>query len=130
MYTENGNGYYGSGGQQCVRRGDFILLIQPERDRFCEEPIKVLVRKVAMKQLGHWMMGSARIYGETVTVSGSYGSDGLPKTVPDHIYDRAVLQLPDELKELWNKGGGWNGAGSEAEEIKKWVRKNLPALKK
>jgi hypothetical protein len=76
------------------------------------------------------MMGIARIYGQSVTVSGSYGGDGLPCRVSQEIYDRARVELPDRLYKLWANGGGWNSAGSEAEEMRKWALENLPALRK
>jgi hypothetical protein len=36
-----------------------------------------VVRKVSLKQYGHFMMGIARIMNKSVTVSGCYGNDGL-----------------------------------------------------
>ena len=87
--------------------------------------IRGLVRYVRMKQFGNWMMGTARILNTSITLSGSYGSDGLPCSVPDAVYDLGV-ELPDELYQAWNKGGGWNGAGSEAQGMKHWALKTFP----
>jgi hypothetical protein len=80
-----------------------------------------IVRMVAMQQFGQFMMGRARIKGHTITLSGSYGGDGLPVyQVPQEVYDAGV-DIPDELFDLWNKGGGWNSAGSEASAMRKWA---------
>jgi hypothetical protein len=88
-------------------------------------PIKALVRKVALHQCGHWMMGTARIHGRSITVSGSYGGDGLPLTVPWHLYERFGVKVPDELVEAWDKGGGWNSCGTEAPLMRDWALKTF-----
>lgn len=89
--------------------------------------IRALVRKVAMHQCGHWMMGSARVFGRTLSLSGSYGGDGLTVTVTREIFDKAV-PIPPELHEAWNKGGGHNSAGSEAIAMREWALANLDKL--
>ena len=73
------------------------------------------------------MMGFARVKGERITLSGSYGSDGLPKTVSDKVFNEGI-PLPDDLRERWNKGGGWNGAGNEANAMREWALANLDKL--
>jgi len=106
------------------------MLVQPEGIQGSSAPIKAVVRKVALRQLGHWMMGKARIYGHNFTVSGAYGGDGLTMDVPQEVYDRLQVELPDSLVEAWNKGGGWNSAGSEAPMIREWALENLDRLRK
>ena len=91
-------------------------------------PIRAIVRHTSMRQLGHFMMGFARVLGHRITLSGSYGADGLVCTVPDAVYDAGV-ELPGELREAWNTGNGWNSAGSEAPAIRKWALANLAALR-
>jgi hypothetical protein len=76
------------------------------------------------------MMGYARVHGERITLSGSYGGDGLPTSVPDAIYGAHGIVLPAELVAEWNHGGGWNGAGSEAASMRKWALQNLAELRK
>jgi hypothetical protein len=66
------------------------------------------------------MMGSVRIKGKSLTVSGAYGSDGLPKSVPREIWELGV-ELPQDLYDKWNTGGGWNSAGSEAQAVRDWA---------
>lgn len=129
MYIEQSRGVYSQTGNQEIRRANFLILLQPKEWERRGEPIKAIVRQVALKQFGHWMMGYARAYGQTLTLSGSYGSDGLPVSNSE-VYDRATVVLPDELVEAWNTGGGWNGAGSEAEAMRQWALDNLKELKR
>lgn len=91
-------------------------------------PIRAIVRHTSMRQLGHFMMGFARVLGHRITLSGSYGGDGLTCTVPDAVYD-AGIELPGELREAWNNGGGWNSSGSEDPMMRKWALENLQALR-
>lgn len=89
--------------------------------------IRAIVRRVALHQCGHFMMGSARAFGHRIPISGTYGSDGLPRTVPDAVFEKAI-PIPTELHERWNNGGGWNGAGSEAPSMVEWALANLDKL--
>ncbi len=89
--------------------------------------IRALVRKVAMHQCGHFMMGRARVFGSTLTLSGSYGGDGLTVEVPREVFERAV-PLPQELHDAWNAGGGHNSAGSEAFAMREWALAHLAEL--
>lgn len=125
MYLEF-SGYCAPDGTQHARRGRFLILVQRESDNGTGE-IRALVRKVALRQLGHFMMGSAHAFGHRISISGAYGSDGLPVSVPDAVFDRAI-PLPSGLREAWNHGGGWNSAGSEAPAMRRWALENLAAL--
>jgi len=120
MYIDNSGGRYYRGGDQHCRRAPFLILCQPPGIEGAKLPMRALVRKVAMHQCGHWMMGSARAFGHRISLSGSYGGDGLPVSVPQEVYDKAT-PVPEELIEAWNKGGGWNSAGSEAPAMAKWA---------
>jgi hypothetical protein len=111
---------------QAFSSGKFLLFMQPNDEwekyrTFGREKIRCLVRSCALRQLGHWMMGTVRIKGKSITVSGAYGSDGLPKSVPREIWELGV-ELPQDLYDKWAKGGGWNSAGSEAAEVREWAR--------
>lgn len=119
MYIQAPDRGYTRDGQQFCRKAPFLLLLQTAAD----STIYGAVRKIALQQCGHWMMGTARILCKSYTVSGSYGNDGLPMTVDTIPPDAKIL--PPELYEAWNKGGGWNGAGSEALEMAEWARKEL-----
>lgn len=124
MFIELRNSGYDRHGQQHAS-GRFLLLMQPDKDEK-GKPLRALVRFVALSQLGHFMMGFARIKGQRFSVSGAYGSDGLPMTVPTEIYELGT-ELPQDLYDAWNKGGGWNSAGSEAEAMIKWAKKTFPS---
>lgn len=87
-------------------------------------PLRGIVRYVRMKQCEQFMMGSAEVGKTRLSLSGSYGSDGLPVTVPDEAYDMGLI-LPQELHDAWNAGGGWNGKGEEAPAMRQWAKQNL-----
>jgi hypothetical protein len=123
MYIEPTRRYY-KGTEQCIAQARFLLLVQPEGYEHRNEPIRALVRKVALHQCGHFMMGKARTFGHSITVSGSYGGDGLPCNVPMEVYEKAV-DVPQELIEAWDKGGGWNSCGSEAPLMRDWALKTF-----
>ena len=123
MYLENTVSGYDRNGEQVARRARFLILMQVDGS----EEIRGIVRKVALRQMGHWMMGRARIGQKWYTLSGAYGADGLVKTVAQDAFDRGT-PLPEDLREKWNTGGGWNDAGSEAPEMRKWGRA-LPSFK-
>lgn len=122
MYIERTQTYY-KGTEQCSRRARFLILMFPMGD--LTKPMRALVRKVALRQCGHWMIGKARVSGKTLSLSGSYGADGLPMSVPQEIYDKGV-EVPLELVLAWNKGEGWNCAGSEAQAMAEWANKTFP----
>jgi len=92
-------------------------------------PIRAIVRQVALQQCGHWMMGQCRIKGHCIILSGDYGGDGLPTSVPMEVYNEGV-ELPRALVIEWNHGGGWNSAGSEAMNVRKWALATFASPKK
>ncbi len=122
MYLQSNRSYY-RGTEQCAMRAPFLLLIQPKQSTISETcaPANTyaVVRKVALRQLGHFMMGQVNLCGKWHSVSGAYGSDGLPMSVD--TLPRDAVRLPDELYQAWNKGGGWNSAGSEAPAMREWA---------
>lgn len=127
MYLQNdGFSGYDNSGNQIRRRGLFLILIQPKNSE--TKTLKAIVRTVALRQFGHFMMGSAKIGNTWYIISGSYGNDGLPLTVPDTIYNQFGLDLPSDLYNAWNNGAGWNSAGSEAPSMRQWALENLSAL--
>lgn len=130
--TAKRSGYDRNGEQVCS--GRFLVMMQPKSEwidgkfnSHTSDPIRCLVRFCAMRQFGNFMMGFIRVKGQRLTVSGSYGSDGLPMDVPREIYELGV-ELPAELREAWNKGGGWNSAGSEAPAIRAWAKQTFKDL--
>ncbi len=123
MYIEQPTSFY-RGTEQCAGRARFLILVQDKSQPLGPNNMRAIVRKVALRQCGHWMMGCARIGGKTITISGSYGSDGLPVTVDTEIYNRGI-DLPQDLYNAWSKGGGHNSAGSEAVAMRKWAQENF-----
>lgn len=85
------------------------------------------VRHVSLKQFGHFMMGTARIGGQSITVSGSYGSDGLTRDYEELTLAARehLVELPFELAEEFWKGGGHNTCGSEAPAMRTWALKTF-----
>jgi len=119
-----------AGCEACIAHIHAIALVgctnfRPTYNHF---PIRALVRHVSLTQCGHFMMGRARVHGESLIMSGAYGADGLPDRVSDSVYDRAV-PLPNSLYELWAHGNGWNDAGSEATAMREWALSNLKTLR-
>lgn len=94
---------------------------------------------VSMRQIGHFMMGTARAlqvtkaYGEDrpgpndLVVSGTYGGDGLTcdyEDLTEKSRDKLVV-VPEELATQFWQGGGHNSAGREAEAMRDWAVKTF-----
>jgi hypothetical protein len=122
MYIKPTRSYY-AGTEQRAARGAFLLLLQLKDGPCNAETTFAIVRKVALHPLGNFMMGRANICGKWHTVSGAYGSDGLPMDV--ETLPKDAVRLPQDLYDAWNKGGGWNSAGSEAPSIRDWAIKQF-----
>jgi hypothetical protein len=119
MYILPSRVFYTDDGQQCSRSAPFLILLSPLKYEGKKVPIRGIVRRVCLRQLGHFMMGHTTIKGHRLSLSGAYGNDGLPVTVSDDLFQLGT-PLPDDLYEAWNKGGGWNSCGSEREAMSKW----------
>lgn len=80
MYINKDGFTYYRGSEQCHSRAPFLLLASDDSEKYADgtEVLYAAVRKVALSQCGHFMMGCARIGGFTVIVSGAYGNDSLP----------------------------------------------------
>ena len=124
MFITPSNRRYTENGQQKAS-GRFLVLVQPPGFDGGKVPIRALVRHTHLEQCGHFMMGFVIAFGHKLTVSGTYGSDGLPMSVPQEVYDRAT-PVPQHLIEAWNKGGGWTSAGSEAVAMRDWAIATFP----
>lgn len=115
---------YCRGTEQAIRRAPFLIVVvcydRSDGSLMGKRlPLRGLVRKVALHQTGHFMMGSARVHGKRICISGCYGSDGLPREVDQETYDRAT-PMPAELEAAFWQGGGHNSCGSEADALLAW----------
>lgn len=80
MYLKGARlGHYDSSGQHTAR-GEFLILLDndPTAGLVSRPELRWIVRKVALRQIGHFMMGKANIGGQWFIVSGPFGNDGLP----------------------------------------------------
>jgi hypothetical protein len=158
MYLTNSHRGYTRDGQQRAS-GQFLIVFSHNKYTWSEQTGKpwsefpadmervlyAYVCKVTMKQLGHFMMGDAiglevqhseydKANGRTwryLVLSGTYGSDGLPCDY-EKLTSQArtkLVRVPDDLTEVFWKGGGHNSAGSEAYQMRDWAIKTFKVLK-
>lgn len=120
MYLFSTRAYY-QGTSKIVPRQHFLILFQLEEDKALRPQLYGVTRRVAMQQCGAWMMGRANIKGKWMTLSGSYGSDGLPVTVTRSELPSDAVRLPEDVAEAFWVGDGWNTAGSEAPVLREWA---------
>lgn len=76
--TNKYSGYTRDGAQ--FAQGYFLILATNEEEPPYQlrPPLLYCIRFVRYTQCGHFMMGYARIAGQSVILSGPYGSDSLP----------------------------------------------------
>lgn len=119
MYIDTtGYTYYDGGAGQQHTRAPFLILVDPPWTFYGlpHPPPRALVRSVALSQCGQFMMGVAHAYNTRIGISGSFGNDGLPVTVPQHIYDHAEL-IPDEVLHPY-----WLAERADPRPLIKWAR--------
>jgi hypothetical protein len=110
---------------QAKAKGWFLVLFSDKDDNLTAKAVYA-----QLGQLGQFMMGTGRFGGGSITLSGSYGNDGLPRTWEDLSPRQQALltTVPADLaKEYW-QGGGWNSTGREAPAMNAWAVKNLHDL--
>ncbi len=140
MYLKSTRRWYEANGTQHTGRQWFLLLVQPGTPHTSlsgymsytpimnDDKPRGIVRKVALEQLGHWMMGYARAFGYSIVCSGDYGADGLVKTVAQEVYDKAV-PLSDDVYQTWAKDStGHNCAGVSGKVVRQWALDNFGKL--
>lgn len=108
-----------------VAHGLFLVVFQKDKE------LRAVVRHARLRQCGHWMMGTVAIGADRVTLSGSYGADGL--TIDGERYPSAwekAVPLGEEMTQaFWSGEGRWNSAGSEAPTMRTWAKKNPARLR-
>lgn len=110
---------YKSDGSQVAPYGPFLMLITREDKECSALEVRGLVVHTKMEQCGQFMGGSARVLGERIPLSGTYGNDGLTRDVSQKVWEMGT-PIPPALYDAWNKGGGWNSAGSEGPAMLDW----------
>jgi hypothetical protein len=102
----------------------------------CDRPggeLRAIVRSVQMDQCGHFMMGHFKVTGYAkITVSGGFGSDGLPKSKDDvgALWDR-MIQIPQDIANAyWKDSSGHNEVGNKAPDFAEWANVNFKTLTK
>lgn len=110
--------YYYRGTIQCVPKGPFLILAQQADKPIGADNLYAIIRKVALSQLGHWMMGHANIGGKYHSISGAYGNDGLPMTLPN--IPRDAIKVPLALYNQLANGKGWNGPSEEGDAFREF----------
>lgn len=112
--------YYMRDGSQRASGFFLILMCLPDGN-----DIRGLVRSVALRQSGHFMVGTVKIniasHVFDFRIEGTYGNNGLIRDVSTEVFFLGT-PLPPELREAWNKGGGHNSAGSEAPLMDDWAK--------
>jgi hypothetical protein len=133
-------GYLRDGTQ--VALGAFLILfsrrgwvVKDPRAKTGEyDEIRGVVRRVKLTQTGHWMMGQADLWGHTVTLSGTYGEDGLTNDLRAHdeeIWDWLHPLPPELIHEFWTDGTGWNSAGVHSgPKVHDWAKNRLDQLRR
>jgi hypothetical protein len=119
MFITSRRGYTRDGQQRA--EGRFLAL-------FCDKDHNIwgIVRYVRMTQCGHFMMGSMRIGSQQITMSGTYGDDGLPDDIEkiSEANRKYLMPMPPDLVAVfWRPGnGGHNDAGAEGPAMRDWGR--------
>lgn len=124
MYVDrSGFTYYGSGGEQRHTRAPFLILADDGCHDGVDSPLFACIRKVALTQLGQFMMGRANIGGHWRSLSGAYGGDGLPAFSLDSqpYLARHFLQVPADLARAY-----WSDEPRAAADLRTWAREHLP----
>jgi hypothetical protein len=135
MFIKSIRKWYTRSGQHSS--GAFLML-------FCREDreLRACARHVKLLQFGHFMMGRVKLGPWEFSLSGGFGSDGLPinlsgytteKMTPeevDHFWEQLV-PVPQDLAERYWKSDGHNGVtASVANDFRKWALANLKVLRK
>ena len=156
MFIKSNRCWYGRDGEQKASGAFLMIFSDGARPR---PNLRALVRHVRMHQCGHWMMATliiksdaAKAENDTIpafdkaqypnyynvadghyslSLSGTYGEDGLPKDVSAFpgLWEQ-LHPVPEELREKFWNGGGHNCAGSEAMSMHEWANENINTLRK
>jgi hypothetical protein len=122
VFVKDARGGYNRHGEQFAY-GWFLLIFQRDWTPGAEpQPLELraCIRYAHLAQCGHFMMGTVSVGACRISLSGSYGHDGLPLTAPAGIWER-LHPVPKDLQDAFWSGGGHNSAGSEAPALRAWA---------
>lgn len=142
MFIKQSQCGYDLSGEQFAR-GSFLCVFSHNRYKWAEEhntswrdfpaelngKLYACVRHCSLRQFGHWMTGTVNIGGQRVTVSGSYGADGLTMDY-EKLSPAArakLVEVPAGIAHaFWHpEHPGWNSAGSEATIMRQWAQETF-----
>lgn len=109
--------------QRCEKH-DRISEPAPEKYPNGRPKLWALIRSCSLHQCGHFMMGTIRVGGVSITVSGSIGHDGLPldlQAVPADYRDRLIEVPEDVATAYWTDDTGHNDVGAVRPTLQSWA---------
>jgi hypothetical protein len=132
LKTNKTSGYNRNGEQYA--RGPFLIVFSQDKYKTPgadPRALRAAVRTVSMHQCGHFMMGRTKLGQHQVTLSGSYGRDGLTcdPSEREGLWD-TLLPVPKDLEDQFWAGGGHNTSGSEGPAMREWALANEKQLRK
>lgn len=93
-----------------------------------KDKLWAIVRSCALQQCGQFMMGTIRIGGVSITVSGPCGHDGLPLDLQElPASQRArLVEVPENVAAIYWADNGHNDVGSTAASaLRNWAREYM-----
>ena len=141
MIIGHGQGYYDRHGQQHSGRRQYLALFSWNRYKAAKEGqtqdvlcypngkprLWAAVRSCALSQFGHFMMGTIRIGGKSITVSGPIGHDGLPLDLQDVplTHHARLTEVPADIAALYWADDGHNDIGSARTALQQWAKETF-----
>lgn len=98
MFLNNSRSGYKGTAQYAA--GDFLIVFCNENELPApgrKNQLRALVRKVALRQSGHFMTGHVTLLGAKLWLSGAYGHDGLPVEITEYKR-RNVPETPETFE--------------------------------
>lgn len=126
LWYDSRTTYYDSGGAQHSRRAKRVFFIQRWGDFAHGESLtpmrdlRAIARSAAFEQLGHFMMGTIRVGGRSITVTG--GEDLDLEGNFDGVWPSGACPVTGEARAAWDKGALSSSARLSA------VAKEFPEL--
>lgn len=130
----SGKGGYNKDDEQFFR-GKFLMIFDhPDDKNFGKDrEIRCLIKQVHMKQLGQWMMAIWMHDGFKLSLSGTYGGDGLPISTAGNPEKAAFVRklwdqlhpVPPEIVTLFWNDDGHNSSGKNGKAIHEWASEGI-----